>query len=425
MKVDIKEGDGWKRELHIELADEEVRQEMSRIVREFRRKASLPGFRKGKVPESVIESRFGDYLEEELVNQIIPKTYRAALEESGLDPIAPGSIRDFRYKKGEPLSFVADLEIRPTIEIASTDGIKLQKRVYDVSDEQITSTLEALREQSASYEPVQRPASNGDRITVELADVSTNPDAKAEQTEVILGSEGLLPEFQQALEGAEAGTFKDVTVTYPADMSNEALRGKTKAFRMRVAEIAEKILPQIDDNFAEGLGFENLEDLESRIQLRLEGEELLRAEREVEDRLIHALIERNPFEAPESMVDNLLNNLAQDLEVPDDRMEEFRRHQREGAVRAVKRMLILEAAAKSNDVRVTTDEVEAAIREGVEGEREQAKAIKAAKEDGSFERHRNRMLERKIFDHLVEAAEIEEVKASRLPESQPAGPGSR
>ena len=148
MKVEVKEVGDWKRELHVELSDEEVRAEMQDVIREYRRKTQLPGFRKGKVPERMIEERFGEHLEEQLVNRLLPKAYKDALEESGLDPIRQGHIHDLRYVKGEPLTFVAHLEVRPEIEVGEIEGFELKKRIFNVTEAEIEHTLETIREQN-------------------------------------------------------------------------------------------------------------------------------------------------------------------------------------------------------------------------------------------------------------------------------------
>lgn len=414
VKVDVQDAGGCKRTLHIELSDEEVRAEMGRIVKEFRRKTQLPGFRKGKVPTTLVESQFGDYIERELLDRLIPKAYREALEQEKLEPIAQGEIRDFNYTKGQPLSFVADLEVRPAVALGDLGGVKVVKRVYEVENAEIDEMLGVLRTQQATFEVVSRASQPGDRVTVTLADLSENPEAEGEETGIELGSEGLLPEFDRALTGAEAGSTHEIEVTYPDDMPNESLRGQTRRFRASVKEIAEKKVPDLDDNLAKELGFDDLDELRSRIRLRLEGEEELRAQREAEDTLVRQLVERNPFDAPEVMVDNLLSQLIEDVEVPDERRDAFKEAQRPGAELTVKRMLLLDAAAREHEIGVTDEEVETAIRDSVEDdERQAARAVKEARDSGAFDRYRHRLRERKVFEFLMDAIEVEEVTAKR------------
>jgi len=413
LKVELKETGTWKRALHIEIPADEVLEEMKQVVKEFRRKASLPGFRKGKVPESMLENRFGSHLEEELLERIIPKGYQAALEDVKLDPIAPPQIKDFSYKKGEPLTFVAHVEVRPVVELPSLDDIKLTKTIYEIEDGAIDQVIDQIRDANPDYVTVDREAILTDRLDVTLLDPSKGADGEPEALQIVLGSEGLIREFEDALVGARAGSAREVELTYPAEMEDKELAGQTKRFQIKVLEVGEKKLRTVDDEFVKTIGFENVEDLRSRIRIRLESEELVRSDRELENALIQRVIERGPFEAPDVMVQNLLDNLIRDLNVPDEKQEEFNERQRPAAVMAVQRMLIIDAVAKRENLAISEDEVAALIRESVEDESKRDRAVAEAKKDGRFNRFRHEMEERKALDFLLEKAEVEEVKTSR------------
>ncbi len=414
MKVEVKETGEWKRELFVELTDEEVRAEMKRVVREFRKKTQLPGFRKGKVPETIIEQRFSQHLEKEMLNTVIPKAYKEAVAESELDPIAPGTIRDFDYKKGEPLSFYADLEIRPSLVLKDLDDIELQKRIFDVPEEEIQSTIDALLDQGATWETVERPSESGDRVKLELRDQTDGAtDDAPEETEVVVGADGMLPEFVEALTGAGAGDEKTVPVSYPDEMEQEELKGSSRTFAVKVLEVSEKKLPAFDDAFASELGYESTEALRAKIQARLEAEEVERADRELEGMLIEAIVQRHPFDAPDAMVENLLTNIARDYRVPDEQMEEFRESQHAAAVRYVKRALVLDAVIEAEELTASDEECEAELTKEVEDDRQAAKRIAQARKSGELERIRHRLRERKALDFLLGKAEVEEVRGPR------------
>ncbi len=425
MKVDVKETGAWKRALHIEIPAEEVHEEMKRVVREFRRKASLPGFRKGRVPDDILERRFSAHLEDELIDRVIPRAYQWALGEAGLDPISKPEIRDFKYLRGQPLTFVAHVEVRPKLEIADPGEIRLTKRIHEVDEGALDRVIEQIRDQNPEYVPVDREGINTDRLKLTLLDRSRGKDARPEEVSLILGSESLMDEFQDALIGCRAGDEREITVTYPEGTEDKELAGRTKRFHLEVLEVGERKLPPIDDAFAKTLGLENLEALRSRVRIRLESEELVRADREVESALIRRLIERRPFEAPDVMVQNLLENLIEDLGVPEEQRPAFRERQRAAAVMAVQRMLLTDEIVRREGLGVSDAEVEAAIHEAVQDESQRERAVHEAKKDGRFERYRRQMEERKALDFLLEKAEIEEVRTERPAAGVEAGAGTQ
>lgn len=414
MKVDVKETGQWKRELFVELTDEEVREEAKEVLRDFRKNAKMPGFRKGKVPQAIIEQRFGPSMEKELIERLVPKAYKNALQESELDPLAPGQVRDLEYKKGEPLTFYADLEVRPEITLEDIDEFEVTKRIFEVPEGEVEEAIDALREQQVTYEPVERPAEEGDQINLRLFDLSGDEDDPAsDETEVILGAEGLLPEFRDALTGISKGETKDVEVAYPDDMEVEELRGSSRRFRVEALTISEKKLPEFDDTFAERLGYTSVDDIQQKIRERLEAEEENRAKRELEGTLIAQIAERNPFEAPEAMIGNVLEAYIRDMGVPEDQQDEFRQGQREGATHLVKRALILEAVAGQQEIVVSDEEIEQAIKDEIEDEKAATRRIREVKKSGDLERIRHRLRERKAMDFLLDKAEIEEVRGPR------------
>jgi trigger factor len=421
VKVDVQETGPWKRALHVMIPADEVQEAMREVVRDFRRKTELPGFRRGKVPEEILERRFGAYLEEQLVERIIPRAYENALKQSGLDPIAPASIKDLKYRKGEPLSFVAHLEVRPTLRVTYPENLKLLRRIFEVDESEVDQALDVLLDQEAEYRPVDRPAQHGDRVKLSLREIKDGSMAEPEETHAIVGSPNLLPEFHAAIDAATAGKIENVTISYPDDMESAELRGKTKTFRVEVVEVGEKSLPPADDKLAERLGFENLDALRVRIRLRLEAEEIARAERELEENLVTHLIDLNRFDPPETMVNNLLENLIRDIKIPEADQAAFRERQRPGGVRAVQRLVLLERIVEEQGLGVPDSDVEAAIRESLDDEAERDRAVAEARKSHLFERYRHRMEERRALDFLTEKAEIEDVQLKR-PAPEPRAP---
>jgi len=421
VKVEVKETGEWKRELVVEVPTEKVAEMKLTVVRELKKKINIPGFRKGKVPDEIIVRQFGYQVDRELVNRLVPKAYKEAIAETKLDPLAPGQIRDVEYRAGEPLTFTADVEVRPVLEIKDFDDLELTKRIFEVPEEDVEGTIDALREKQATFTPVERPAKEGDKITLALRDETDGPSEETEDTEIVLGTPGMLPEFRTALEGIAVGEEKTVDLTYPQEMEREELRGLHRKFHLKVLTIAEKTLPAFDETFATALGYASVEDLRKKIREGLEKDEELRAQRELEETAVEQMIQRNTFQAPEVMVRSLLEGVARDYRIPDAEKEEFLQSQWQGGERHVKRLLVLDAIAKGQGLTVEEEEAEAEVRSGLTDEREAAKALRKAKQSGELDRIRHRLRERKALDFLLGKAEIEEVRGQR-PQGIPGSP---
>jgi trigger factor len=415
VKVEVNETGEWKRELLVEVPVTQVQEMKQVVLRELRKKIHLPGFRKGKVPEDIIVRQFAYQVDRELVNRLVPKAYREAIAETKLDPLAPGAIRDVEYHAGEPLTFAADVEIRPVITIDDFNDLELVKRTFEVPEEDVETTIDALREKNATWESADRPGQDGDKITLELRDITDGPSNETEETEITVGAPGMLPEFLEAMTGIRVGEEKTVDITYPQEMEREELRGLHRKFHLKATGIAEKKLPAFDETFATQLGYASVEELRRKIREGLENEEEARAQRELEETAIEQMIQRNKFEAPDAMVRGLLQNVAEEYRIPEAEREAFMTSQRAAGERHVKRLLIVDAIAKGQDLIVGEDEVEAAVRAEVSDEREAAKALRKARQSGELERIRHRLRERKALDFLLGKAEIEEVRGPRPP----------
>jgi trigger factor len=414
LRVDVRDSGVWEKTLTIEVPAEELDADFEAVFEDYRRRASIPGFRKGKAPRTVLEQQFGHSLEHDVLERAVKRSYESALREVQLQPISYPAIEKISFDRGKPLTYEAKVEIRPEVTPKNYEGLELPTRDTDVPDEAIEKALEDLRGRSATWEDVDRPATDADALVVDYARLNAKgkPVRKSEQkdAQIELGATGLLPEFKTHLVGKKAGDHVRFDVLYPDEFGNEELRGRSVTFAVDVKAVREKKERALDDQLAvEVAGMRDLAELRSRIRLNMEAEARLHLQREQDDALVDQLVDRNPFELPESMVAEYLDELLQRLnregrELSEDEASKFRAEYRPMAERRLKRDLLLDALAKVENVQVGEDEVDQALRAAAEGELNAAETERLLRHEGQRERVRAHIAERKAMALLRERA---------------------
>jgi trigger factor len=357
------------RVLTIEVPEEEMEREREAVARQLRRDLRVPGFRRGKVPMAYVEKNYGDVIQGDAVRNLLPAVYEEAVVREGLRPITEPRFEKLKAERGEGMRVEARVEIRPDVRITGYDSVRIQVPRRPVGDAQVDEALQGLREGMATYVAVDRPSVSTDYMIIDYAPKleSGEIDAKAWQRgyPVDLTGGSLLEEFRSGLVGTTAGQSLDIRVHYPSDFAEASLAGKERSFHVEVKEVKEKLLPELDDNFASRVaeGVSSVEELRARVREDLEHREAHRFTHEVEERVIDQLIASNPFEVPRVMVDNYLASLVEEdrqrRRRPDDpdRDQEIRRAFEETAVRAVKRYFVLEAVRKQEAIAATDEEL--------------------------------------------------------------------
>lgn len=420
MKSTLEEAGPWRKAITITLEPDEVEREMDHVLADYRRRAVIPGFRKGKVPEELVKHHFRDNLENDLLQAILPDAIDKAIVEHGLQPAAPARVQDIRFRPGEPLTFVAHVDIWPHVAVQGYEGAELAETVVEVDDEMIDRFLQALQERQAEILPVARPSQMGDVVEVSIIAVDLNgarlARAKRQTVRMEAGGSSLLPEFREVSVGLQAGEERMVNITYPEDFGDRELAGKQRHYRMHVRQVMEKKLPALDDAFAGRVdGMDSLEALRSRIRLRLEAEERLRGRQRTEEALVDLLIERNPFEVPETILERSLTGAFQKAreEDPGIEEEEFRRVYTPVVVRLRKREILLDSIARQESIEVGEEELDAEISHSAPPGIEAQAIRRRLEKDHELDRVRGDLLERKTFDFLFGKATVSRVHERR------------
>lgn len=414
MRVDVRDSGVWQKTLTIEVPAEELDADFEAVIEDYRRKATLPGFRKGKVPRNVLEQQFGHSLEHEVLERAVKRSYESAVREQKLEPISFPEIGKINFDRGKPLSYEAKVDVKPEVTPKNYEGLELPTRDTDVPDDAVDRALEDLRERAAEWVDVDRPALESDALLVDYARLNAKgkPVRHSEQkdAQIELAASGLLPEFKEHLVGRKAGDNVTFDVKYPEEFGNQELRGRTVAFTVQVKAVRERRLRELNDQLAVDLaGMRDLAELRARIRLNMEGESRLGLQREQDEALASQLVDRNPFDLPESMIAEYLEDLLQRLnregrEMTAEEADRFRTEYRPHAEKRLKRDLLLDALARVENLEVSEEEIDQAIRAAGEGEMNEAEIERLLRHEGQRDRVRAHISERKALGLLRERA---------------------
>ncbi len=413
-----------KREISVEIPAAEVARETELQILRYQKSARLPGFRAGHVPASIIKQRFGEGLKNDVAEALIPKYFRREAEKQGLIPVSQPRVTDLHIHDGEPLTFKASFEVLPEIKVEGYKDLRADKPEITVTDEDVEQALNSVREQHATYATVEgRVLAEGDFAQAsmdgkpkdgkDVADAKANP-VHMDDVLIEIGGKNTVPEFSQNLTGASAGEERVFDVSYPADISDKRLAGKTFVYTVKVNGIKLKSLPELNDDFAKELGeFTSLDQVRKQIRENMEAEKRHTAEHEAKDKLVAELVKRNDFEVPESLIDRQIDLrlerglralAAQGMKMEDLKkmdLPRLRAGQREQAITDVKSSLLLERIADMEKIEVADDEVNREVESLAQQSKQSPETVRARlTEDGGLDRIRIRIRSEKTLNFL-------------------------
>ena len=367
------------RDVEVTIPAEEVSLVFRTTMKRYQKQARIPGFRAGKVPESLIRGRFHEQIRQEVVETVLPSHFRAAIDQAGMKPVSQPQVTELHLVDGEPLTFKALFEVLPEIDIAGYQEIKVERPDSTLTDEEFAAELERVRDSRSTMEPVEeaRPLADGDFAQISFkGEVSGDAAPIAEPIEgkdvsLEVGGVNTVPAFSDALRGASVGQELKFEVTYPEDFGEQRLAGKTIAYDVEIKGIQRKISPELNDDFAKQLGdYPTFDDFKTKLREHLERDKARRFEAETKDRILSALANKYDFPVPESLVqqqidaklDSGLRALAQQgMSTEQMRQLDFNRiraAQRDNAVAEVKGMLLLDRIGEEEKVEVSDEELE-------------------------------------------------------------------
>ncbi len=428
MKVSTERIEGSRVVLNVEVDAEEVEKSLDRAYRRLVQRTNIPGFRRGKAPRSMLERYVGKTaLMEDALESLVPETYSKAVQEHGIDVIAQPEIE---ITQTDPVAFKATVAVRPTVELGDYNQIRLSREPVEVTEEQVDAVLEQLHSQQGEWVPVERPVKLGDNLTL---DVESSVDG-----EPLVNEKGLqyldpaadspipVPGFAEQLEGMEKGVAKEFQLSFPADYAIEEHAGKTYDFRVVVEEVKERVLPELDDEFAKGVGdgFESLDALRKRVSEDLRARIEEAAQRQFEDRVVEAVVGLAQVDIPDVLVerevDLLIDEETQPFRLRGGRLEDYLRNIKKTeeelrvelhplAGQRVLRSLVVARVAEEEAIEVTSDEVGAEIERMVEVAGERAEDLRRIFDVPSNRQSVERgLLVRRTVQRLADIASSEE-----------------
>ena len=413
--------------VEVEVPSKDVERAASRAARAMAKEMRMPGFRQGKAPPSLVIQRLGFApVLEEAIRDALPEWYERALLDSGVSPIGDPSIEMVSTpdSEGEPLAFKFEVGVRPPAKLGEYKGLEVGRAENEVSDDIVDREIERVREGFARLEPVEREAAEGDSLLIDFegfVDGAAFEGGKAEDYLLALGSGQLIEGFEEQLTGAKAGEDRKVEVTFPDEYQAEHLAGEDAVFDIKVKEVREKILPDLDDDFASDASeFDTLEELRADVREKvgqaLEG----RAEEDFRVAAIDAAVDAATVEVPDELVSGRANERWERVErqlggrgmdpnaylqMQGKTREEIIEESKPDAERELKREAVVTAIAAAEEIEVSDEEMVEALEHSAEHERTTPEKLLARlRENGRDAMVRDDIRARKAIELVAEAA---------------------
>ena len=419
--VSVESTQGLERRMTVEVPAERIEGEVDKRLQDMGRRAKIRGFRPGKAPLKVVRQQYGAQVREDVVTEVIRDSWIEAITEQKLRPVGTPRIENHSAPKGEPMSFTAVFEVFPEIELQGHEGIEVEKPVAEIGEQEVADMIEKLRTQRSHWHGVERPAADGDRVTIDFKGTIDGEEFRGgagNDVQVTLGEGRMLPDFEGGLQGIAPGEERTVSVRFPDDYGSEEVAGKQAEFQVTCRKVEENHLPEVDDLFAESFGVE-----EGGIaKFRQEVEQNMHAElaRVVRDQLkrqvLDKLVAAHEFEVPAALIEQEIEALRRDMarrmnpNAEPDQAELPPREPFEAPARfRVALGLLIGEIVRANEIRVDADKVEQRLREIGEnfGDPEAVARVYRANRD-LMSQVETAVLEEQVVDWLLERAKVTE-----------------
>lgn len=391
-------------------------------------KFNVQGFRKGKAPMSIVEKFYGEgVFFEDAVNTLFPDAFEAAVKEHDLDTVARPEIDVEEIGKGKNLVIIADVAVKPEITLGEYKNLTVEKPDSEVSDEEVEKEIEAMREQNARFVTVEdREVKEKDMLLIDFngkVDGVEFEGGQAENYSIIVGSNTFIPGFEEQLVGMKLNEEKDLSVKFPEEYHAENLAGKDAVFTVKVNEIKEKELPELDDEFAKDVSeFDTLEDLKADAKAKLQKTKDEYADRELENKLVKMAAENATVEIPEAMIDSQVENMVYDFEYQlkyqgldlenylkftNMSIEGLKEQMRPDAKSRVLNSLVIEAISKSENIEATEEDLEQELAKMAESYKMEVDKLKSTLRPSDMDYIKDTVVARKTVEFIKGNANLQ------------------
>ncbi|MCF7853679.1 MAG: trigger factor [Candidatus Pacebacteria bacterium] len=419
--------------LNIEMPRPMVEAAFTDVEKQFKKMAEIPGFRKGKAPRKLLLQRYGEKIQEEVKDRLLRSGFNTAVKQEDLTPETAPHIENeesLAANKDESFVFAAEFDIAPTFDLPDYTSIDVSVETSSVDENQVENIIENILQSRTSYEQVDRPAQKEDLLKVSYEATLDEPaddlpeSAKyllsADETWIALREPEILPGITAELDGAETGTKKDVSITFPEDFHEDMLAGKTVPYSVEVHEVHAAEIPELTDELAQEMGAESAEHAKQQIRSNLEQQEAMQKQRTIRERILTKLMDQVDMPLPPQMLAretyNILMRLYQEKaqqgtpeEELKEKTEELRKQADEMAKASLKRHYILSRIADEEDIQVDREELEQMIQMLARSHQETPKKLKERlTQTGRIVELVDHIRENKATEKLVSLAHVEE-----------------
>lgn len=424
--------------LEVEVDAERVSKALDQAFNKVVKKANVPGFRKGKVPRPIFESRFGvESLYQDAIDILLPEAYSEAVEQTDIFPVDRPEVDIEQFGKGQSFKFKAKITVKPEVTLGEYKGLEIPVRKAEVTEEELSAELKRLQERHAELVVIdEQPAAEGDIAVIDFdgyVDGEAFEGGKAERYSLELGSNSFIPGFEEQVVGMATGDFKDVEVTFPETYHAENLAGKAATFKVKLHEIKRKQLPELDDEFAKDVSeFETLDEYKEDLKKQLESRKEAELKGERENAVVDKAASNAEVEIPDAMINSEVQNMVRDfdnrlrqqgmnmdmfLSFSGQTREDLETQMRGDAEKRVRNNLVLEVIAKQENIEVSEEEVNKELADMAEMYKRTPEEIRnILASNGSLGSLKEEISLRKTIEFLVEnskevEAPAEEAKA--------------
>lgn len=306
MQVSVETIGTLGRRLKVAVPADQVEKEFSTRLQQLSKQVKLPGFRPGKVPLKMVEAQYGRRLMDEIAGDLIQTTMHEAIGSQGLRPAGDPRVQRKPFVRGEQLEYTVEFEVYPDVKRFDLTGVRVEKPVVTVAEEDVSRTLDTIRRQRVTWKPVDREARTGDQVTIDFVGRMNGKEfegGKASSFALVLGSGTLIESLEQGLAGSKSGDVRNIAANFPTNYQHALLAGKTADFEVKIHKVAEPALPEVNEAFAKELGVADgdVAKLRAEIRSNLERESSSRSRAVVRARVLKSILDANPIEVPQNL----------------------------------------------------------------------------------------------------------------------------
>lgn len=403
--------EGAERRLQVAVPPARVNAARNKAAARVAKQARIPGFRPGKAPPAMVRKQYGAAIDQEAVEQLLREAFEQVLKEQELDLATQPHAHDVKFGDDDALSFELHCEVRPKVELAKLEGFRVMRPKSELTDEMVQEQMDRMREQRATWTPVEGKPSEGDLVTVMLAtaeDGGELPEGK--EYRLVLGSGQAIAGIEELVLGLTPGETVERSVKWPDDFPDEAQRGVSKPVRATLTEVKRKELPPLDDAFAAEMGdFASMDAFTATVREDLAANLTREADAAARTQLLDEIVTANPFDIPPSWVKQMIQAYAEAYRIPEEEIVKFAEEIQGMAERQVRRDLILDTLADREKLTATEADVDAKVAE-LAGKRNEdpGKLYASLQKAGRLRELERGITEERVFAWLLERNTIEQ-----------------